>query len=214
MKRKNKSLILVIITFILALLYTVIVKTVDVNVIGPMMSKVGFSTINNYFHNLIGYNDIWYKITKYLVLLPFLLVAYYGINGLMQLVKSKSLKKVDKRLIILGCFYILIGLCYIFFEKVIINYRPIMLEGVLEASYPSSHTVLAITICASSLLISKYYFANKNINKLVNIITWLIMIVIVVGRLLSGVHWFTDIIGGILISNFLIALYMYTNERV
>ena len=142
-----------------------------------------------------------------------MLVAYYGLIGLKQLLKKKSIKKVDKRLIILGCFYIMVLLCYIFFENVIINYRPILIDGVLEASYPSSHTVLAITICLSSLLISKYYF-KENIQKTVDIITWILLIIIVVGRLLSGVHWLTDIIGGIIISDFLVTAYYYMNEKI
>lgn len=212
-KKMSFSLNYVIITFIISVLYTLLVKVVDVSDIGPQFSRVGFSTINNYFHNLTGYNDTWYNITKYLGIIPFLLVAYYGLIGLKQLLKKKSIKKVDKRLIILGCFYIMVLLCYIFFEKVIINYRPILIDGVLEASYPSSHTVLAITICLSSLLISKYYF-KANIQKIVDIVTWILLIIIVVGRLLSGVHWLTDIIGGIIISDFLVTAYYYMNEKI
>ena len=40
------------------------------------------------------------------------------------------------------------------------------------------------------------------------------MIFIVIARLLSGVHWLTDIIGGILISNFLLSLYWFTIKKI
>ena len=36
----------------------------------------------------------------------------------------------------------------------------------------------------------------------------------VVGRLLSGVHWFTDIVGGILLSAGLVMLYQTGAEKV
>ena len=104
---------------------------------------------------------------------------------------------------------------YVFFEKVIINYRPVILDGELEASYPSSHTMLAICICMSSLLISKYYIKDKY-RKIFDNITFVLMILLVVGRIISGVHWITDIIGGILISLFLVSLYntfIYENKK-
>ena len=213
MKKKNNLTLILIITFLITITYTILVKIVDVAAIGPNTTEVGFSTINGFFHNLTGYNDFWYKLSKYLGIIPFLIVFCYGIIGLKQLIDRKSLKKVDKRIIVLGIFYVIIGLCYVLFEKIVINYRPVILEGVLEASYPSSHTVLAITICASSLLISKYYFKNP-INNIIDTITWIIMIFIVIARLLSGVHWLTDIIGGILISNFLLSLYWFTIKKI
>ena len=131
---------------------------------------------------------------------------FYGCLGLKQLIDKKSLKKVDKKIIYLGCFYVLMGLFYIFFEKVIINYRPVLLEGDLEASYPSSHTILAVCICISSIIMNRYYL-KKNLLKYVNISTAVLMLLIVVGRLFSGVHWLTDIVGGLLLSSALCYLF-------
>ena len=138
-----------------------------------------------------------------------LLVLYYGIIGLKQLIKRKSFLKVDKRLLLLGLFYIIVLLVYIFFEHVIINYRPFLIDNELEASYPSSHTMLALCVCISSLLISKYYIKNKKTLKIVNTITIALMLILVIGRILSGIHWITDIIGAIIISAFLVYLYDY-----
>ena len=205
--KKNKIFYVSIISFIVAVLYIILLKTVDVQSIGPKSSSVGLASINNWFLQNIGTNDTCYKITKYLGILPFLLVGYYGFIGLKQLINKKSINKVDKELLLLGIFYILVGATYIFFEKVIINYRPVLMDGELEASFPSSHTMLAICVCASSLLISKYYIKNENIRKIIDILTWIVMIILVVGRALSGVHWITDIIGGILVSAFLISLF-------
>ena len=196
----------------IAVIYTLAIKKFDVGAIGPGGSEVGFQHINNWFHEATGINMICYNITKYLGLVAFLFVAYYGIVGLIQLIKNKSIKKVDRRLLLLGGFYILVGITYIFFEKVIINYRPVLLEGDLEASYPSSHTMLAICICLSSIIISKYYTKDKSITKAINGVTMALMLILIIGRTLSGVHWLTDIIGGILISLFLVSIF-YNLEK-
>lgn len=206
--RKNKLFKITIVLLVISIIYTILVKTIDVSAIGPEGSSVGFSTINGYMRDLIGYNDIWYKVTKYLGLLPFLIVAFYGLIGLKQLLERRNLFLVDKKILLLGCFYIALGLIYVFFEKVIINYRPFLQEGVLEASYPSSHTMLAICICGSSLYLSMHYIKNQAILKTFNICTIVLMVLLVVGRTLSGVHWFSDIIGGILISLTLLGLYI------
>ncbi len=206
MKKKKNLWVPAIILIVVSILYTVLVKFVDVGEIGPEGSSVGFQMINGYVHSMIGVQEFWYKVTKYLGILPFLYVGYYGVIGLMQLIKGKSLKKVDQRILALGGFYIVVGLVYVFFEKVVINYRPVILEEGLEASYPSSHTMLALCICLSSLLISKYYI-KKQYKRVVDGITVSLMTVLVVGRILSGVHWITDIIGGVLISLALVYTY-------
>ena len=206
-KRKKELELAVIVLVCLFIFYTLLVKFYDVRAIGPSGSEVGFSTINSIFNNAFGYNELFYKITKYLGIIPFFIVAFYGFVGLKQLIKKKSIKKVDKRLLLLGVFYITIGIVYVLFEFLVINYRPIILDEGLEASYPSSHTILAITICLSSLLISKYYIKNKTALKTFNILTIILMTIIVIGRLISGVHWFTDIIGGIILSITLVYCY-------
>ena len=140
-----------------------------------------------------------YKITEILGIIPILIALMYAVIGLIQVIDRKSLK-VDKELIALGILYIIVILIYVFFEKFIINYRPVLIDGILEASYPSSHTLLSICICGSALLINKYLFNNKKIYKYINIISIISMVLIVLGRLLSGVHWASDIIGSIIIS--------------
>ena len=216
MSKRKKLYITTAILLVIAIVYTLLVKYYDVASIGPEGSRVGFSGINALVHKTFPYNETWYKITKYLGIIPFLICAFYGIQGLIQLIKYKSIKKVDKRLIYLLVFYILMGITYIFFEKVIINYRPVLEDGVLEASFPSSHTLLAVCICTSSLLISKNYIKNKNILRIFDDFTYVLLIALVLGRLISGVHWLTDIIGGIVISTFLVSLYysfICTNKK-
>lgn len=198
MKNKKNILICVLLVLI-SIIYTLLVKYVDTSTIGPNGSVVGFSSLNSFVFNLTGNNMTLYKITEILGIIPILIALMYAVIGLIQVIDRKSLK-VDKELIALGILYIIVILIYVFFEKCIINYRPVIIDGVLEASYPSSHTLLSICICGSALLINKYLFKNKKIYKYINIVSIISMVLIVLGRLLSGVHWASDIIGSIIIS--------------
>ena len=207
--KENKKIIRITILFFICIVYTLLVKYYDTNAIGPKHTIVGFSALNALFSNLTGYNEFFYKLTEYLGILPFVIVGYYGMTGLIQLIRKKNILKVDKRLLFLGGLYIAVLLVYILFEHVIINYRPFLIDKELEASYPSSHTMLALCVCLSSLLINKYYIKNKKVLKIVNIAIIILMFALVIGRILSGAHWITDIIGGIIISAFLVYIYEY-----
>ena len=198
MKNKKNILICVLLVLI-SIIYTLLVKYVDTSTIGPNGSVVAFSSLNSFVFNLTGNNMTLYKITEILGIIPILIALMYAVIGLIQVIDRKSLK-VDKELIALGILYIIVILIYVFFEKFIINYRPVLIDGILEASYPSSYTLLSICICGSALLINKYLFNNKKIYKYINIISIISMVLIVLGRLLSGVHWASDIIGSIIIS--------------
>ena len=204
MNKKKRNFFISTILILLAVVFTILVKVVDVKQVGVNGTSIGFATVNQFVFESIGVNMIWYHITDWLGLVPIFMAMVYSLLGLVQLIKRKSLFKVDKEIIILGLFYIVVISIYIFFEKVIVNYRPILMNGFLEASYPSSHTLMTICLCGSSIIVNKKLFNNK-ITKLMNMLSLIIIFITVIGRLISGVHWFTDIIGGIFIS---IALLM------
>ncbi len=204
MKRRN--IIISIVLIILSVLFTVLVKNVDVKPIGPNESIVGFADINKLFHNLIGSNMTIYKITEVLGYIPIVMALVYVFIGLKQLIKRKSLLKVDKEIYVLALFYVLVVGVYVFFEKFIINYRPILIDGLLEASYPSSHTLMSICLCGSSIIINKKLFKNK-FGDIENVLSVILILLIVIGRIISGVHWFTDILGGIIISSTLLVIF-------
>ena len=204
MNNKKRNFFISTILILLAVVFTILVKVVDVKQIGVNETSIGFATLNQFVFKATGVNMIWYHITDWLGLVPIFMAMAYALVGLIQLIKRKSLFKVDKEIMILGLFYIVVISIYIFFEKVIVNYRPILMNGFLEASYPSSHTLMTICLCGSSIIVNKKLFNNK-ITKLMNILSLVIILITVIGRLISGVHWFTDIIGGMFIS---IALLM------
>lgn len=213
MKKRRKEILLCGGLFAIAIIYTLLVKYIDVQAIGPNDSLVGFATINNFMFNLTGVNMLWVDITDWWGFVPLFIAFIYAIIGFIQIIKRRSILKVDKEILGLGVYYIIVIGLYIFFETYVINYRPILMDGILEASYPSSHTLLSVCICGSSLIINKYLFKNKNFFKAENIISILSILVIVIGRFISGVHWFTDIIGAILISIALLkAFYIYVKS--
>ena len=197
--KNKKNIIICILLVLVSIIYTLLVKYVDVSLVGPNSIMIGFSSLNSFVFNLIGNNMTIYKITEILGIIPILIALFYAVIGLIQVIDRKTFN-IDKELIALGILYVAVILIYVFFEKCIINYRPILIDGIKEASYPSSHTLLSICICGSALLINKYLFNNKRIYKYINIISIISMILIVVGRLISGVHWISDIIGSIIIS--------------
>ena len=200
MNSSKKNVIVSISLFLIAIIYTILIKIIDVSIIGPNNSSVGFSKINSYFHNLIGVNMSLYKVTEVLGLLAILIAGIYAVIGLIELIKRKNIFKIDREILLLGGFYIVVIMLYVFFEKCIINYRPVLIDNVLEASYPSSHTILSLCVCISSIIVNNRLFSDVKITKYTNIISTILAVTIVLGRLISGVHWFTDIIGGILFS--------------
>ena len=204
MNKKKRNFLISTILILLALIFTILVKVVDIKQVGVNETNIGFATLNQFVFKTTGVNMIWYHITDWLGLVPVFMAIVYGIIGFIQLIKRKSLFKVDKEIMILGLFYIIVISLYIFFEKVIVNYRPILMNGFLEASYPSSHTLMAICLCGSSIIVNKKLFNNK-ITTFIDGLSVVIIFTTVIGRLISGVHWFTDIIGGMIIS---IALLM------
>lgn len=214
--KKTKSIIISIGLFIIFVVFTIFLKFVDVKSIGPNDSKVGFAFLNGHFQMLIGYNRALYKITEVLGIVSLLIVLVYGLIGLIELVRTKSFKKVDKNLYKLLGFYIVVLIFYVFFEKVVVNYRPVLLitnDYLLEPSYPSSHTILSLCVCGSAIIINKYLYKKYSFLKIVSIISLVLMLLIPIGRLFSGVHWLTDIIGGVLLSSSLLAGFYYVIKK-
>ena len=203
MNNKKRNFLLSTILIFLAVIFTILVKVVDVKPIGVNESSIGVASVNQVVFKTIGVNMIWYHITDWLGLVPIFIAMIYAFIGFIQLIKRRSIFKVDKELIILGVFYIIVICLYVFFEKFIVNYRPILMNGFLEASYPSSHTLMTICLCGSSIIVNRKLFNNK-IAKFVNFLSLVVVLITVIGRILSGVHWFTDIIGGIFIGGALL----------
>ena len=196
--------------FLLAfLLWTALIRSVDVQAVGPNETKVGFAAFNLWFHKLTGVHMTLYTITDWLGLVPIGISLCFGAVGVIQAIKRRSLLRVDPDIILLGLYYILVILAYLFFEMVPINYRPILIDGALEPSYPSSTTLLVLSVMPTL----KYQLDRRVKIPLIRTVTGIFVVTfsafMVIGRLLAGVHWATDIIGAVFLSTGLFSLYRY-----
>ena len=190
-------------------LWTIAISLIDVQAIGPQGSTVGFATLNSMVHRLTGVHMQLYTITDWLGLVPVAFGFGFALLGLAQWIRRKSLQKVDRSLLVLGGFYGVTGAVYLFFEKVVVNYRPVLIEGILEASYPSSTTMLVICVMSTAVMELKNRIQNPGLRKCIIILLTVFTAFMVIGRLVSGVHWFSDIIGGGLLSTGLVMLYRF-----
>ena len=208
MEKKNKKMLVwgtsLLATFVL---WTVFVRFVDVRAIGPEGSSVGFATLNGFVHELTGVNWLLYTVTDWLGIVPIAVALVFAILGLVQLIKRKSLWKVDHSILALGVFYIVVMVAYIFFEVVVINYRPTLIDGYLEASYPSSTTMLVMCVMPTAAMQLNVRIKNTVLRRCAVITIVAFTAFMVIGRLVSGVHWITDIIGGALLSAGLVTMY-------
>ena len=198
---KSKWLISCI-SFVLFLLLILLIKVVDVNGVGPAGTAIGLSALNKGFHDAVGVHKFLYYITQLLGYAALLVVGLFAVAGVVQWIRRKSLLKVDKEVLCLGGLYVIMMALYVFFEKVIVNFRPILEEGqtLPEASFPSSHTMLACVVFGSMLLILDKYLTDPKMLRVVKLVLWVIIILSVLGRLFCGVHWLTDILGAVWIS--------------
>lgn len=210
MKRKNKRTFCLAVWMLLGfVLWTVAIRFVDVQAIGPKDSSVGFATINGFLHNLIGVHMHLYTITDWLGLVPIGFALGFAVLGLVQWIKRKKLGAVDYSLFVLGGFYIVVTAAYMLFETFAVNYRPVLIAGYLEASYPSSTTLLVLCVMPTAMMQFHNRIMNVAIRRLVNMLIAVFIAFMVIGRLASGVHWLTDIIGGVILSAGLVMLYYY-----
>ena len=216
MRKLNRKYGKAAISFALFILTIALVKCVDIDAVGPAGTSIGLSHLNKAVHDLIGVHMFWYQVTNLLGFWAILCGAIFACVGLKQLIERKSLKQVDAKILALGGLFVLLGVIYVLFEKVVINCRPVLMEGetVPEASFPSSHTVLAFVIFGAIAMMLKDYVKDKKTAALLQNICIVLLLVAVIGRLISGVHWFTDILGGIFLSYALLMVFSGLLEKL
>ncbi|MCQ2087622.1 MAG: phosphoesterase PA-phosphatase [Bacilli bacterium] len=205
--KKWKFTIISAILLLVFVVYTVLVKNVDVKAIGPEGSSVGFASLNGWVKDSVGVNFDLYKFTDYFSLIAVPVGAIFAVMGVVQLVKRQKIMKVDANILALGIFYVLTFVAYLAFEVIAINSRPVLIDGVLETSYPSSTTVLSLIIFVTAIDQIVIYIKDKLLRDTLIVFDVTFSLILVVGRIMSGVHWISDIIGGVLLSAVLISIY-------
>ena len=206
-KSKKKSLLMGIISLAMFAVWTVLILTVDVQPLGQNGTSIGFATFNCWFHHFTGVNMAIYTITDWMGLVPVVICLVFAGIGLVQLIKRRSIFRVDADIMILGVYFVIVFLAYTIFEIIPINYRPILIEGRMEASYPSSTTLLVLSVMPALVEQIKRRLSGIRVKQIITIAAIAFSVFMVTGRLISGVHWFTDIVGGELLSAGLYMLY-------
>ena len=206
-KLKKKRFCVGVGIIVMFALWTLLVRTVDVKPIGPQGSKVGFSTLNSLFHNLTGVKMYLYNITDWLGLVPIVFAFGFAVLGTVQWIKRKSIMKVDKSILMLGGVYIITLCAYVLLEMFVVNYRPVLINGFLEASYPSSTTLLVLCVMPTSIMQFNERIKDVRLRNCARLMIVAFIIFMLFGRLMSGVHWITDIVGGILLSTGIVIIY-------
>lgn len=198
----------------LFVLWTIALCFIDIGSIGPNGSNVGFSTFNQTAHRFFGVRMPLYVLTDWLGLIPIFFMFGFAVLGLLQWLKRKNLMKVDRDILLLGGYYVLLSALYLFFEKLALNYRPVLIDGILEVSYPSSTTLLALCVLPTAMIELYDRIRNKTVRSILLLILAVLTVFMVVGRLLSGVHWVSDIIGGIFLGAGLVLLYSFLKDTI
>ena len=206
-KNEKNTLITGTIMLILFAVWTVLIQTVDVQAVGQNGTDIGFAGLNVWFHKTTGVHMWVYTVTDWLGLVPIFICMIFGVVGLVQLIKRRSLLKVDKDIILLGIYYILVIFGYLILEMIPINYRPILIEGRMEASYPSSTTLLVMSVMPTLAFQVHRRIRNTKVKYGIYAFTVLFTAFMVVGRTVAGVHWLTDIAGSVLLSSGLYLIY-------
>ena len=205
--KKNQNVLTGILLLVGFAVWTFLIQEVDVQPIGPNGSSVGFAALNGWFHQLTGVHWMLYTLTDWLGLVPICVCLIFAGAGFVQLVQRRSLFKVDLDIIMLGAYYVLVIFGYLLFEMVPTNYRPVLIEGFLEASYPSSTTLLVLSVMPTLYFQAQRRLTSNALRQTILIFSVLFSAFMVIGRLVSGVHWLTDIVGAVLLSSGIFLIY-------
>lgn len=206
-KNIKKSLVIGTASIMSFIIFTVLLRIIDQKPLGVNETRIGFATINVGFHGFTGVNMTLYNITDWLGLVPVFVCMIFGFVGFIQLIKRKSLLKVDRDIIFSGVYYLVVIACYLGFEMYPINYRPILINGFMEASYPSSTTLLVLSVMPTLPCLINYRVKSIVVKKTVAISAFFFSAFMVLGRLISGVHWLSDIVASVLLCLGLYYLY-------
>ena len=182
-------------------IFTLAIMIVDVRPIGPLETHVGFAALNGFIARTFPENPLWDNIAKITGILLLLVAVFFAGIGAKQLIDRRDIRSVDHDILTLGGVYAADLVLYVLFEKLVINYRPVLEDGELAASYPSSHTLLAVTVALTAIIEVQLRVHDKQKQNILRLLLAALMIITIGAKLLAGVHWITDIIGAIILGS-------------
>lgn len=210
---KNKRFLPAVCWTAAALLFTLLIKLVGVQNAGATNTPLGFARINTAVHTAVGTSSFWYTVSKLLGFCAIATAAFFAGLGLWQWFQRKSLKEVDRVFFVLASLYVAVVVLWKLFDVIALNYRPVLKDGAAEPSYPSTHTMMALAFFGSAVPMIMTYMKRRRLRKILALAAIAAAFLTVLARFLSGVHWFTDIIGGILISGALLSWFWFAVKQ-
>ena len=188
-KNEKKSLLIGSIFLAMFAVWTVLILTVDVQPLGQNGTGIGFAAFNCWFHHFTGVNMAIYTITDWMGMVPVAICFGFAGIGLVQLMKRRSFFRVDADIMILGVYFVIVFLVYAIFEMIPINYRPILIEGRMEASYPSSTTLLVLSVMSALIEQIQRRLSDITAKRIIKIAAIAFSAFMVIG------DWFPEYIG-------------------
>lgn len=164
--------------------------------------------MNDAIFNFFGENKTLDKISDVLLIAMLAIVAGFALSGLVQLIKRNKLKKVDSEILAMVPSLLLLVAVYFVFEKIwVLNYRPILINGIAEPSFPSTHTLIAVTVLGMTMMALPKYIKNRKQRILIDVLALIAMAAMAFLRVASGMHWMTDVLGGVIFGIDLVLVY-------
>lgn len=158
--------------------------------------------MNEFVFNLLGVNGVNKtvdKVTDILIAVVLAVIVAFGVTGVVQWIKRKSFKKIDAELRWMILPIVLVALVWFIFEKlVILNYRPYLVDGVAEPSFPSTHTMIAAGAMIVTMIVLPKYIKKRWLRIVLDILAGILIFAIGFGRIYAGMHWTTDVLGGLI----------------
>lgn len=190
---------------------TITVKYVDQKNIGSQV--IGWATINLWWRDIIGVRNFWQIASHIFAAITLIILVMFLVWQAIALLRRKSFRTMPRHWWFFDLTLIALALCYIVFQIMVINFRPLLIDGVAELSYPSSHVLLLATLWPVFILTLSREVKSRPWLRVASVIGIIVMTVGIIARLLSGYHWFTDIIGGIMLGAVLTCWYQALTVR-
>lgn len=209
----KKSVVPAVVTLVLFFALTACLYCIDPRPIAANSSMVGMGFVNEPFNQLTGVNWSAYAASQLGGYISIASMFVFFCVGVAQLAKTRSLKGVDMAIYLLAAAYVVMLVLYVGFDKLALNYRPVLVDGQLEPSYPSSHSFLAVGALGCAAVWARARLSRK-VSAIITALCGILAAFVVVARLISGVHWLTDIVAGVLLGLTLVFAYAYAVDRL
>ena len=205
-KHKRQSWFLIATTLtVFFVVFTLTLKLVDMQ--SDSSQFIGWASINIWWRDLIGVHFSWHIISHFIALISLLVLTGILIWQVITVFHRRKLSALTRNWWVFDITLLALGLSYLLFQIVAINYRPIQVDGAIEISYPSSHSLLITTTWLLIIFRLRREIQSQTWRRILIIVGWTLMLTGVIARLLCGYHWFTDIVGGVLLGTVFAAWY-------